>query len=140
MINKIQFKLKYLKISSLIFIFIFISSGFYYKFNLDKNNLNSFESEKIVYNNCFNDKSVVWSENSSGTVEYISNSLGFRLLWGNNESRLKVINWLIQNNHKQYFIIDDFKNSRLKVETFLNENDVNYKTKYCYGLGKILEI
>ena len=36
------------------------------------------------------------------------------------------INWLIQNGHKQYFIIDDFKNSRLKVETFLFENDINY--------------
>ena len=140
-IDNLKSNIKYEKYILYFLIILIVMSGLYFKLNQKKDSdyIGIYYSEVKKYRDCFQDQDVVWSEDSSGTVEYATNALGFRYRWGGSNSNIESIKWLRDNRMNQIIWLDDLKfNNNIKKE--LEDNNIKYEKYVCIGLGEMIYI
>lgn len=88
------------------------------------------ENNATKYQTCFN-QAVIWSEMRSGTVEYTTQSNGFRYYWGNENARKSTILWLAKHQIKQVFWVDDLAVSTNEITQELATLGLDYTVGSC---------
>ncbi len=147
--NKIPSFITFEKYTLNILIIILVVAGLYYKLDQPKSNdyVSTYKSEAKKYEKCFGDYDVVWSEFRSGTVEYVTDTAGFRLRWGTEESIVETMKWLIKNQLRQVLWITDLntgdfpiKVSETMLKKLLDGNKFKYSKHECEDLGEMITI